>query len=202
MFYQGLSATECCDVLSSFSSGNHSGCGCIFIDTTDEKFEVYEMSTIPISTEGFAKVKKELDALKRERPAVIKAISEAREEGDLKENGGYHAARERQGMMEAKINYIESRIPHFNIIDLSTLGGSKIIFGATVELEDIETGDKKIYTIMGPDESDFKKGIISIESPVGKALLGKEEGDEVLVNAPRGKIEYAVVSVTFKGAVS
>ncbi len=160
------------------------------------------MSTIPISKEGFAKVKKELDSLKRERPAVIKAIKEAREEGDLKENGGYHAARERQGMMEAKINYIESRIPHFNIIDLATLGGSKIIFGATVELEDIDSGDSKIYTIMGPDESDFKKGIISIESPVGQALLGKEEGEEVVVTTPRGQIEYGILSVKFKGPIS
>ena len=160
------------------------------------------MSTIPISNEGFAKVKKELDSLKRERPAVIKAIKEAREEGDLKENGGYHAARERQGMMEAKINYIESRIPHFNIIDLATIGGSKIIFGATVELEDIDTGDSKIYTIMGPDESDFKKGIISIESPVGQALLGKEEGDEVVVTTPRVQIEYGILSVKFKGPIS
>ncbi|CCO23480.1 transcription elongation factor GreA [Maridesulfovibrio hydrothermalis] len=160
------------------------------------------MSNIPISKEGYEKLKKELNDLKKERPEIIQAIKEAREEGDLKENGGYHAARERQGMLEAKINYIESRIPQFNVIDIATLGGPKITFGATVELEDIETGDEKVYTIMGPDESDFKKGIISIESPVGKALLGKEEGDEVIVNAPRGKIEYGIVSVTFKGVAS
>ena len=160
------------------------------------------MSNIPISKEGFDKMKKELAKLKKERPEVIQAIKEAREEGDLKENGGYHAARERQGMLEAKINYIESRIPQFNVIDMSTLGGPKVTFGATVKLEDIETGDEKTYTIMGPDESDFKKGIISIESPVGKALLGKEEGDEVIVNAPRGKIEYGIVSIEFNGAAS
>ncbi|WP_027723369.1 transcription elongation factor GreA [Maridesulfovibrio zosterae] len=158
------------------------------------------MSNIPISKEGFDKLKKELAQLKKERPEVIQAIKEAREEGDLKENGGYHAARERQGMLEAKINYIESRIPQFNVIDMSTLGGPKVTFGATVKLEDIETGDEKTYIIMGPDESDFKKGIISIESPVGKALLGKEEGDEVIVNAPRGKIEYGIVSIEFNGA--
>lgn len=158
------------------------------------------MSSIPISVQGFEKVKKELDRLKKERPEVIKAIAEAREEGDLKENGGYHAARERQGMLEAKINYIESRIPQFQVIDLDTLNGSKITFGATVTLEDIDTGDNKVYTLMGPDESDFKKGIISIESPVGKALLGKEEGDEVVVNAPKGKIEYGIVEVTFNGS--
>lgn len=173
-----------------------------FLLTTTELFEVYEMSSIPISKEGFAKIKEELASLKKERPEVIKAIAEAREEGDLKENGGYHAARERQGMLEAKINYIESRIPQFNVVDMNTLGGEKITFGATVELEDIETGDEKKYTIMGPDESDFKKGIISIESPVGKALLGKMEGDEVVVNAPKGKIEYGIVSVTFNGPIS
>ncbi|NDV23069.1 transcription elongation factor GreA [Desulfovibrio sp. JC022] len=160
------------------------------------------MSNIPISQEGFAKIKKELAALKKERPEIIKAIAEAREEGDLKENGGYHAARERQGMLEAKINYIESRIPQFNVVDMKTLGGPKVTFGATVELEDIDTGEEKTYTIMGPDESDFKKGIISVESPVGKALLGKEEGDEVIVNAPRGRIEYGIVSVVFNGPAS
>ncbi|ACS81335.1 transcription elongation factor GreA [Maridesulfovibrio salexigens] len=160
------------------------------------------MSTIPISKEGFAKIKAELASLKKERPEVIKAIAEAREEGDLKENGGYHAARERQGMLEAKINYIESRIPQFNVVDMTTLGGEKITFGATVTLEDIDTGAEKTYTIMGPDESDFKKGIISIESPVGKALLGKIEGDEVVVNAPKGKIEYGIVSVIFNGPIS
>ncbi|WP_421903351.1 transcription elongation factor GreA [Maridesulfovibrio sp.] len=160
------------------------------------------MSNIPISKEGFAKIKAELASLKKERPEVIKAIAEAREEGDLKENGGYHAARERQGMLEAKINYIESRIPQFNVVDMTTLGGEKITFGATVTLEDIDTGDEKTYTIMGPDESDFKKGIISIESPVGKALLGKIEGDEVVVNAPKGKIEYGIVSVIFNGPIS
>lgn len=159
------------------------------------------MSSIPISVQGFDKIKKELDKLKRERPEVIKAIAEAREEGDLKENGGYHAARERQGMLEAKINYIESRMPLFQIIDLNTLKGPKITFGATVTMENIETGETKTYTLMGADESDFKKGIISIESPVGKALLGKEEGDEVVVNAPKGRIEYGIVSVEFNGPI-
>jgi transcription elongation factor GreA len=159
------------------------------------------MSSIPISVQGFENIKKELDKLKKERPEVIKAIAEAREEGDLKENGGYHAARERQGMLEAKINYIESRIPQFQVIDISTLKGPKITFGATVTLENIETGENKTYTLMGPDESDFKKGLISIESPVGKALLGKEEGDEIVVNAPKGRIEYGIVEVEFKGIV-
>ncbi len=158
------------------------------------------MESIPISVEGFAKVQKELEELKSERPAIVLAIKEAREEGDLRENAGYDAARERQGMLEAKINYIESRIPRFNIIDLKTLGGDVITFGATVKLEDMDTGEKKTYTLMGPDESEISQGTISVLSPVGQALLGKEEGDEVIVDVPRGKIEYEIISVTFEGS--
>ena len=156
------------------------------------------MSTIPISIQGFENLKQELEDLKAERPAVIQAIKEAREEGDLKENAGYDAARERQGMLEAKINYIESRLPQLNVIDLKTMGGDKVLFGATVELEDLDTEEKKVYTLLGPDEADHAKGEISVQSPVGRALLGKEEGDDVVVDAPRGKIEYEILSVTFK----
>ncbi|SKA71334.1 transcription elongation factor GreA [Desulfobaculum bizertense] len=155
------------------------------------------MSSIPISKEGLERVKKDLEEMKAERPEIIEAIAKAREEGDLRENAGYDAARERQGMLEAKINYLESRIPQFNVIDLNTLDGDRVTFGATVEIEDIDTGDVKKYTLLGPDETDTEKGIISILSPVAKALLGKEEGDEVVVNAPRGRIEYEIVSVTF-----
>lgn len=157
------------------------------------------MESIPISVQGLEKVKRELETLKAERPEVIKAIAEAREEGDLKENSGYHAARERQGIIEAKISYINSRLPRFDVIDLNTMGGDTITFGATVELEDMETGEIKVYTLLGPDESDFANGSISILSPVGRALLGKEEGDDITVDAPRGKIEYEILSVAFKG---
>lgn len=158
------------------------------------------MESIPISVEGAAKVQQELEELKSQRPGIVLAIKEAREEGDLRENAGYDAARERQGMLEAKINFIESRIPLFNIIDLSTLDGDVVTFGATVTLEDLDTEEKKVYTLMGPDESDLAHGTISVLSPVGQALLGKEEGDEVIVDAPRGKIEYEIVSVTFQKA--
>lgn len=157
------------------------------------------MSSIPISVQGFEKLKKELESLKKERPGVIQAIAEAREEGDLRENAGYDAARERQGMLEARINYIESRLPQFNVIDLATMGGEKIVFGATVELEDLDSGETKTYTLLGPDEANFAKGSISVLSPVGQALLGKQEGDEVVVHAPRGRIEYEIVRVTFNG---
>lgn len=155
------------------------------------------MNTIPISVEGLARVKKELEELKKERPEVIDAIAKAREEGDLRENAGYDAARERQGMLEARINYIESRIPRFNVIDLKTLSGDRVTFGATVEIEDLDTGETKTYTLLGPDETDTAAGKISVLSPVAKALLGKEEGDEIVVDAPRGRIEYEIVSVSF-----
>jgi transcription elongation factor GreA len=155
------------------------------------------MSSIPISVEGYQRLKEELDDLISQRPEVIQAIKEAREEGDLSENAGYDAARERQGMLEARINYIQSRIPQLNVIDLKTMDGEKAAFGATVELEDAETGETKRYTLLGPDEADPTKGSISVLSPVGRALLGKEEGDEVVVQAPRGKIEYEIVSIEY-----
>ncbi len=158
------------------------------------------MSSIPISEEGFRKLRDELERLKAERPAVIQAIKEAREEGDLRENAGYDAARERQGMLEARINYIESRFPQFEVINLNTMGGEKVIFGATVEIEDVDTGESRTYTLLGPDEADPTKGSISVLSPVGRALLGKYEGDEVTVDVPRGKVQYEIVSLKFLGS--
>jgi len=157
------------------------------------------MSSIPISIEGFKKLEIELDRLKKERPEVIQAIKEAREEGDLKENAGYDAARERQGMLEARINYIESRMACFNVIDLNTLDGEVVTFGATVEIEDSDTGDVKKYTLLGPDEAEPSKGSISVLSPVARAMLGRQVGDEFVVDAPRGRIQYEIVSVEFLG---
>ena len=157
------------------------------------------MESIPISVEGFRRLERELERLKKERPGVILAIKEAREEGDLRENAGYEAARERQGMLEARINYIESRMSRFNVIDMTTLGGEQVIFGATVEIEDVDTGDVKKYTLLGPDEAEPSKGSISLRSPVGLALLGKFVGDEIVVDAPRGKINYEIVSISFGG---
>lgn len=157
------------------------------------------MDQIPISKEGFKRLEQELDSLKKQRPEVIQAIKEAREEGDLKENAGYDAARERQGMLEARITYIESRMPRFNVIDMTTLDGDKVIFGATVEIEDVETGEVKKYTLMGPDEAEPSKGSISLLSPVGRALLGKGVGDEIIVDAPKGKITYEIIDISFHG---
>lgn len=157
------------------------------------------MDKIPISKGGFHALELELDRLKKERPIVVQAIKEARAEGDLSENGGYDAARERQGLLEARISYIESRMPLFNIIDLNSLSGEKAIFGATVSVVDSETDEEKTFTLLGPDEADYSKGTISIFSPVGKALLGKEVGDEIAVNAPRGRINYEITEIHFGG---
>ncbi|MCA1946002.1 MAG: transcription elongation factor GreA [Desulfovibrio sp.] len=157
------------------------------------------MSSIPISKEGFKRLEQELEQLKAARPEVIQAIKEAREEGDLRENAGYDAARERQGMMEARIRYIEGRMATANVIDLKTISSEKVTFGATVEIEDVDTGDTKTYTILGPDEAEPTKGSISILSPVAQALMGKEEGDEVTVEAPKGRIQYEIVSIKYLG---
>ncbi len=155
---------------------------------------------IPISRQGYAQLEEELERLKADRPAIIQAIKEAREEGDLRENAGYDAARERQGMNEARITYIESRMGQFQVIDLDTLTSEKVIFGATVEVEDVDTGETKNFTLLGPDEADFATGSISVLSPVGRALLGKEEGDEVTVDIPRGRVTYEVISLKFLGS--
>ena len=156
------------------------------------------MESIPISIQGLALVKAELEKLKKARPEVIMAIKEAREEGDLSENAGYHAARERQGMLEAKITYIESRMPNFTVVDLATIASDAVVYGATVTLEDVDTGETKEYTILGPDETDHVKGSISIFSPVGRALLGREEGDEISVNAPRGRLVYEIINIIYR----
>lgn len=157
------------------------------------------MTSIPISIQGYKKLEEELARLKSERPAIIQAIKEAREEGDLRENAGYDAARERQGMAEARIKYIESRLALYQVVDLDKLGGDKVIFGATVDVEDVDSGESKSFTILGPDEADPAKGSISFLSPVGQALLGREQGDEVTVDIPRGRVTYEVTGISFKG---
>ena len=153
------------------------------------------VTNIPISKQGYKRLEEELARLKSERPAIIQAIKEAREEGDLRENAGYDAARERQGMAEARIKYIESRMALYQVVDLDKLSGDKVIFGSTVEVEDVDTEESRTYTIPGPDE-----GSISFLSPVGQALLGKEVGDEVSVDIPRGRVTYEIVDITFRGS--
>ncbi len=158
------------------------------------------MNSIPISVQGYKRLEDELLRLKSERPQIIQAIKEAREEGDLRENAGYDAAKERQGMAEARIKYIESRLGLYQVVDLNTLSGEKVIFGATVFVEDQDSGEKRSFTILGPDEADPANGSISFLSPVGQALLGKEEGDEVSVDIPRGRVNYEITSIEFRGS--
>lgn len=158
------------------------------------------MKSIPISSVGYKKLEAELAELKKERPAIIQAIKEAREEGDLRENAGYDAARERQGMAEARIKYIESRLGLYQIVDLDQIDGDKVIFGSTVKVEDVDSGESKEYTILGPDEANPAKGSISFLSPVGQALLGKEVGDEINVEIPRGRVTYEIIDIAFKGS--
>ncbi|MCX8084159.1 MAG: transcription elongation factor GreA [Calditerrivibrio sp.] len=157
------------------------------------------MDRIPITPEGFEKIKKELERLKTvERKEVIEAIKEARAHGDLSENAEYDAAKERQGLIEAKIAELESKIGRFEVIDPSNFSGDKVVFGAYVEIENIETGETKRYRIVGPDEADISKGYISVLSPIAKALMGKSVGDTVLVKAPGGDKEYEILDISIK----
>ncbi len=154
------------------------------------------MDMIPISIQGFEDLKRELEALKEERQVFVDSLMASRENGDMSENTAYDAAREQQAVLEARINHIETRMPRLNVIDHTTLRGSKALFGATVTVEDID-GESRAYTLLGPDEADFNKGSISVLSPVAKALLGKEVGDEVVVIAPKGRIEYEITGIEF-----
>lgn len=157
------------------------------------------MDRIPITTEGYARLKKELEKLKTvDRKEVVAAIEEARSHGDLSENAEYDAAKERQGMIEARIGELEGKMGRFQVIDTSSLSGEKVVFGATVVIENIETEETKTYKIVGPDEANISNGTISIMSPLARALLNKKEGDEALVVAPGGEIEYEIIEVKFQ----
>ncbi|WP_018953511.1 transcription elongation factor GreA [Thioalkalivibrio sulfidiphilus] len=157
------------------------------------------MSKTPLTVAGANKLKAELQKLKSEdRPRVIAAIAEAREHGDLKENAEYHAAREQQGFIEGRIKEIEAKLSNAQIIDVTTLNaGGKVVFGATVDLSDEETGKEVTYQIVGDDEADIKEGKISVNSPIARALIGKEEGDVVTVRAPGGDKDYEIVAVKY-----
>ncbi|SDY94263.1 transcription elongation factor GreA [Lysobacter sp. yr284] len=155
----------------------------------------------PITAKGALRLRAELEELKSvKRPAVINAIAEARAHGDLKENAEYHAAREQQGFIEGRIKQLEAELSHAQIIDTSTLNaGSKVVFGANVELADTETDEERRYQIVGDLEADIKLGLIAISSPVARALIGKNEGDTVVIEAPGGTREYEIVGVSYDG---
>ncbi|MCA3222088.1 MAG: transcription elongation factor GreA [Burkholderiales bacterium] len=154
---------------------------------------------IPITARGAEKLKEELQRLKSaDRPAVIQAIKEAREKGDLSENAEYDAARERQGFIEGRIQELEGKVGALQIIDPAAVdAGGRIVFGATVALEDMVAGVQVKYQIVGDDEADIKAGLISISSPIARALIGKSEGDLVEVAAPGGIREYEVLEVHY-----
>ncbi|BCX16593.1 MAG: transcription elongation factor GreA [Geminicoccaceae bacterium] len=153
---------------------------------------------IPMTPEGHARLSAELKRLKTvERPAVIKAIAAAREHGDLSENAEYHAARERQGFIEGRVMELEDKLGRAEIIDISKLSGSKIMFGAKVRLVDEETDEEVTYQIVGPEEAEIAQGLLSINSPLAQALLGKEAGDSVEVATPRGTRYFEILEVKY-----
>ncbi|MDD2535793.1 MAG: transcription elongation factor GreA [Macromonas bipunctata] len=157
------------------------------------------MATIPVTKRGAELLKDELQRLKTvERPAVINAISEARAQGDLSENADYDAAKERQGFIEGRIAEIESKLSMAQVIDPAALdAGGRVVFGATVELEEEASGEAVTYQIVGEDEADLKLGRINISSPIARALIGKEEGDVAEVQAPGGVKRFEIVAVSY-----
>lgn len=156
------------------------------------------MEKIPMTEPGYVRLQDELRQLKSiERPAVIRAIAEAREHGDLSENAEYHAARERQSFIEGRVIELEDQIARAEVIDLSKLSGSTIKFGAKVLLSDEDSGEEQKYQIVGAVESDIKSGLISITAPLARALIGKTIGDTVEVTTPRGSKLYEIVSVDY-----
>ncbi len=154
------------------------------------------MERIPVTKQGYEALKKELETLKRvERPQNIKAIEEARGHGDLSENAEFHAAKDRQGFIEGRISELEFKLANADIIEIKKLPKDRVVFGSTVLLENIDTGEGVEYQLVGPDESDIDKGRISISSPLGKAMLGKKPGDELIVQVPGGTRAYELVEI-------
>lgn len=155
------------------------------------------MEKIPMTRAGFTALDEELKILKSvERPAVIRAISEAREHGDLSENAEYHAAREKQSFIEGRIKELEALVSLADVIDTSKLSGS-VKFGATVKLVDEDTDEEKTYQIVGEAEADIERGLLNIRSPLARALIGKDEGDSVEVKTPGGQKSYEIVSIRY-----
>jgi transcription elongation factor GreA len=157
------------------------------------------MAKVPMTVEGAERLKAELHRLRTiERPSVISAIAEARSHGDLSENADYDAAKERQGFIEGRISEVESKLANAQVIDPASLDADgRVVFGATVDLEDAESGDTVTYQIVGDDEADIKHGKISVSSPIARALIGKSEGDTADVQAPGGVRSYDVLAVRY-----
>lgn len=158
------------------------------------------MNKVPLTVRGAEKLKAELNHLKREeRPQVISDIEEARAHGDLKENAEYHAARERQSFIEGRIKELEAKLSNAQVIDVTKVNAEgKVVFGATVDLVEEDSGDEVSYQIVGDDEADIKQGMISVNSPIARALIGKEEGDVAVVEAPSGQRTFEVAEVRYE----
>ena len=157
------------------------------------------MSKVPLTAQGADALREELRRLKSEdRPRVVEAIATARAHGDLKENAEYHAAKDQQGLMEARIRDIEAKLSNAQIIDVTTLNpDGRVVFGSTVHLVDLDSDAESKYRIVGDDEADIKSGLLSISSPIARALIGKFEGDEVEVTTPSGKKSYEIAEVEY-----
>jgi transcription elongation factor GreA len=157
------------------------------------------MEKVPMTIEGYRKLEAELHRLKsEERPRIIQQIADAREHGDLSENAEYHAAKDAQGLNEAKVAELEDKLARAEIIEPSKLSGNTVKFGATVTLEDEDSGDKVKYKIVGEDEANLRDGKISISSPIARALIGKSKGDSAEVTTPKGPRSYEILKIEFK----
>jgi len=158
------------------------------------------MNKVPLTARGAEKLQEELKELKSvARPRVIRAIAEAREHGDLKENAEYHAAREQQSFIEGRIKDIEGKLSHAQIIDVTKINANgKVVFGATVDVVELDNDEEHTFQIVGEDEADIKSGLISVSSPIARALIGKAEGDEINLETPGGLREFEVLEIRYK----
>lgn len=154
--------------------------------------------SVPMTPQGAQKLREELARLKEERPKISREIGVAREHGDLKENAEYHAAKERQGMVEARIKDIEDKLARAEVIDPTKLSGDRVRFGATVTVTNLDTDEETSFQIVGADEADINAGTISVSAPLARALIGKSIGDEVIVNLPAGKRRYEIAEIAFR----
>ena len=153
---------------------------------------------VPMTPQGAQKLRDELSRLKEERPKISREIGVAREHGDLKENAEYHAAKDRQGMSEARIKDIEDKLARAEIIDPTKLSGDRVRFGAFVKVTNLDTDEETSYQIVGADEADVNSGTISISAPLARALIGKSIGDEIVINLPAGKRRYEIAEIDFR----
>jgi transcription elongation factor GreA len=157
------------------------------------------VSKTPMTQSGAQKLRDEVQRLRNDvRPRIIRAIAEARAHGDLSENAEYHAAREQQGFVEARIADIENKLSHAEVIDIAAINArGKVVFGATVEIMNVDTEEVAVYQIVGEDEADIKSGLVSIRSPIARALITKEVGEIIVVEAPAGRLEYEIIDVRY-----